>query len=164
MATEFAGDYAGLFNIDREVLLSPANVLLAACLKTPQADVSSPAFTAGRDLIKYDLRTLYIVPLFAVRGVVSVIEDYSQLLWWGIAGSTYDLLCVVQLFPQFFYYQTNKAIGDGICDQNLIEPNRVMHARYCNRACYADNGPNIAHALAGRWKGRYGKECPKSCE
>ena len=70
----------------------------------------------------------------------------------------------MQLFPHGFYYQTDEAIGDGICDQNFIEADRVMHARYCNGACYADKSPNVAHTLAGGWKGRCGKQCPKASE
>ena len=70
----------------------------------------------------------------------------------------------MQLFPQGFYDQTDEAIGDGICDQTFIEANRVMPAHYRNRAGYADKSPNIAHAFAGRWEGRCGKECPNARE
>jgi hypothetical protein len=96
---------------------------------------------------------------------LSVIEIFRQLRRLGVVVYRWvSLLCVMQLFPQGFYYQTDEAKGDGICDQNLIKANRVMHARYRNGACYADKSPNIAHALAGRWKGRCGKDCPKARE
>ena len=72
-----------------------------------------------------------------------------------------DLVCVIQLFPQGLYDQADEAIGGGIRDQTFVEANRVMHARYRNRAGYADKSPNVAHALAGRWEGRCGKKCPK---
>ena len=49
-------------------------------------------------------------------------------------GVSLNLVGVMQLFPHGFYYQTDEAIGDGICDQNFIEANRVMHARDRNGA------------------------------
>lgn len=75
-----------------------------------------------------------------------------------------DLVCVMQLFPQGFYYQSQEPIGDGICDQNFVEANRVMHTRYRNGAGYADKSPNIVHTLAGRWESCSGKEGPKAGE
>ena len=73
-----------------------------------------------------------------------------------------NLVGVMQLFPQGFDDQTDQAIRDGICNQNFIEANRVMHARDRDRAGYADQSPDIVHTLAGRWEGRRGKECPKA--
>ena len=76
--------------------------------------------------------------------------------------SSCRLASVVQWFPHGFYYQTDEAIGDGICQQNSIEANRVMYASDRNWAGYDDKRPNIAHVLAGRWESGCGVKCPKT--
>jgi hypothetical protein len=65
---------------------------------------------------------------------MSELGDSSPTEEIGRVGVSLNLVGGMQLLPHGFYYQTDEAIGDGICDQNFIEANRMMHARDRNGA------------------------------
>lgn len=86
----------------------------------------------------------------------------SSLVVERADSGCFQLFRVMQSVPQGFYDQTDQRIRHGIRRLSLIETDRVMPARYRNRAGQSDESPDISHSFACRGEGCDGKKCPEA--